>query len=157
MPNRLAASTSPYLRQHADNPVDWREWGEEAFAEARERDVPIFLSVGYSACHWCHVMAHESFEDDATAAELNVRFVNVKVDREERPDVDAIYMKAVQGMTGRGGWPMSVFLTPTAEPFFAGTYFPKGDRHGMPSFLKVVRSGSDAWAGRRDVSPRLVR
>jgi uncharacterized protein len=148
--NRLAASTSPYLRQHADNPVDWREWGEEAFAEARERDVPIFLSVGYSACHWCHVMAHESFEDDATAAELNARFVNVKVDREERPDVDAIYMKAVQGMTGRGGWPMSVFLTPTAEPFFAGTYFPKGDRHGMPSFLKVVRSVSDAWTERRD-------
>jgi len=150
MPNRLAASTSPYLRQHADNPVDWREWGEDAFAEARERDVPIFLSVGYSACHWCHVMAHESFEDDATAAELNARFVNIKVDREERPDVDAIYMKAVQGMTGRGGWPMSVFLTPTAEPFFAGTYFPKGDRHGMPSFLKVVRSVSDAWTERRD-------
>ncbi len=150
MPNRLAASTSPYLRQHAENPVDWREWGEEAFAEARERDVPIFLSVGYSSCHWCHVMAHESFEDDATAAELNARFVNVKVDREERPDVDAIYMKAVQGMTGRGGWPMSVFLTPDGEPFFAGTYFPKGDRHGMPSFLKVVRSVSDAWTERRD-------
>jgi uncharacterized protein YyaL (SSP411 family) len=150
MPNRLAASTSPYLRQHAENPVDWREWGEEAFAEARERDVPIFLSVGYSACHWCHVMAHESFEDEATAEELNARFVNVKVDREERPDVDAIYMKAVQGMTGRGGWPMSVFLTPDAQPFFAGTYFPKGDRHGMPSFLKVVRSVSEAWAERRD-------
>ncbi len=150
MPNRLAGSTSPYLRQHADNPVDWREWGEDAFAEARERGVPIFLSVGYSACHWCHVMAHESFEDDATAAELNARFVNVKVDREERPDVDAIYMKAVQGMTGRGGWPMSVFLTPDGEPFFAGTYFPKGDRHGMPSFLKVVRSVSGAWEERRD-------
>ena len=150
MLNRLAASTSPYLRQHADNPVDWQEWGEDAFAEARERDVPIFLSVGYSSCHWCHVMAHESFEDDATAAELNARFVNVKVDREERPDVDAIYMKAVQGMTGRGGWPMSVFLTPGGEPFFAGTYFPKGDRHGMPSFLKVVRSVSDAWTERRD-------
>jgi hypothetical protein len=147
MPNRLAASTSPYLRQHADNPVDWREWGEEAFAEARERDVPIFLSVGYSACHWCHVMAHESFEDETTAAELNARFVNVKVDREERPDVDAIYMKAVQGMTGRGGWPMSVFLTPDGEPFYAGTYFPKDDRHGMPSFLKVVRSVSERVGG----------
>jgi len=150
MPNRLAASTSPYLRQHADNPVDWREWGEDAFAEARERDVPIFLSVGYSSCHWCHVMAHESFEDDATAAELNTRFVNIKVDREERPDVDAIYMKAVQGMTGRGGWPMSVFLTPQGEPFYAGTYFPKDDRHGMPSFLKVARSVSSAWVERRD-------
>jgi len=130
--------------------VDWREWGEEAFAEARERDVPIFLSVGYSSCHWCHVMAHESFEDVATAAELNARFVNVKVDREERPDVDAIYMKAVQGMTGRGGWPMSVFLTPDAQPFFAGTYFPKADRHGMPSFLKVIRSVSEAWVERRE-------
>ena len=150
MPNRLAASTSPYLRQHAFNPVDWREWGEEAFAEARERDVPILLSVGYSSCHWCHVMAHESFEDDATAAELNARFVNIKVDREERPDVDAIYMKAVQGMSGRGGWPMSVFLTPDAQPFFAGTYFPKDGRHGMPSFLAVVRSVSDAWVERRD-------
>jgi len=150
MPNRLAASTSPYLRQHAENPVDWREWGEEAFAEARERDVPIFLSVGYSACHWCHVMAHESFEDEAVAAELNARFVNIKVDREERPDVDAIYMKAVQGMTGRGGWPMSVFLTPTGEPFFAGTYYPKVDRHGSPSFLRVARSVSDAWTERRE-------
>jgi uncharacterized protein len=150
MPNRLAASTSPYLRQHAENPVDWREWNEDAFAEARERDVPIFLSVGYSACHWCHVMAHESFEDEATAAELNARFVNVKVDREERPDVDAIYMKAVQGMSGRGGWPMSVFLTPAGEPFFAGTYFPRDDRHGMPSFLRVVRSVSEAWVERRD-------
>lgn len=150
MPNRLAASTSPYLRQHADNPVDWREWGEDAFTEARERDVAIFLSVGYSSCHWCHVMAHESFEDDATAAELNARFVSIKVDREERPDVDAIYMKAVQGMTGRGGWPMTVFLTPDAQPFFAGTYFPKDGRHGMPSFLTVVRSVSEAWAERRD-------
>jgi uncharacterized protein len=150
MPNRLAASTSPYLRQHAENPVDWREWGEDAFAEARERDVPIFLSVGYSACHWCHVMAHESFEDEAIASELNARFVSVKVDREERPDVDAIYMKAVQGMTGRGGWPMSVFLTPDGEPFYAGTYFPKDDRHGMPSFLKVALSVSGAWQERRD-------
>ena len=150
MPNRLAASTSPYLRQHAENPVDWREWGEEAFAEARERDVPIFLSVGYSSCHWCHVMAHESFEDEAIAAELNARFVNVKVDREERPDVDAVYMKAVQGMTGRGGWPMSVFLTPDGEPFLAGTYFPPDDRHGMPSFRRVMTGVSETWRDRRD-------
>jgi uncharacterized protein YyaL (SSP411 family) len=150
MPNRLAASTSPYLRQHADNPVDWREWGEEAFAEARDRDVPIFLSVGYSSCHWCHVMAHESFEDEAIAAELNTRFVNVKVDREERPDVDAVYMKAVQGMTGRGGWPMSVFLTPDGEPFLAGTYFPPDDRHGMPSFRRVLTGVSETWRDRRD-------
>jgi uncharacterized protein YyaL (SSP411 family) len=150
MPNRLAASTSPYLRQHADNPVDWREWGEEAFAEARERDVPIFLSVGYSSCHWCHVMAHESFEDPAVAAELNSRFVNVKVDREERPDVDAVYMRAVQGMAGRGGWPMSVFLTPDGEPFLAGTYFPADDRHGMPSFRRVLTGVSETWSERRD-------
>jgi len=148
--NRLRNSTSPYLRQHADNPVEWYEWGSEAFRAAQDRDVPIFLSVGYSSCHWCHVMAHESFEDEAIAAELNERFVNVKVDREERPDVDAIYMKAVQGMTGRGGWPMSVFLTPDGEPFFAGTYFPKDDRHGTPSFLKVARSVSGAWEERRD-------
>jgi uncharacterized protein YyaL (SSP411 family) len=150
MPNRLAASTSPYLRQHADNPVDWREWGEDAFAEARERDVPIFLSVGYSSCHWCHVMAHESFEDAAIAAELNAWFVNVKVDREERPDVDAVYMRAVQGMTGRGGWPMSVFLTPDGEPFLAGTYFPPDDRHGMPSFRRVLTGVSETWRERRD-------
>jgi uncharacterized protein len=150
MPNRLATSTSPYLRQHADNPVDWREWGEEAFAEARERDVPIFLSVGYSACHWCHVMAHESFEDPDVAADLNTRFVNVKVDREERPDVDAVYMAAVQGLTGRGGWPMSVFLTPDGEPFYAGTYFPADDRHGMPSFRRVLTGVSEAWRERRD-------
>ena len=123
--NRLAAETSPYLRQHRDNPVDWYAWGPEAFAEARRRDVPVLLSVGYSACHWCHVMAHESFEDADVAAEMNRRFVNVKVDREERPDVDAVYMDAVQAMTGRGGWPMTVFLTPDGEPFYGGTYFPK--------------------------------
>jgi uncharacterized protein len=148
--NRLAASTSPYLLQHADNPVDWWMWGEEAFEAARERDVPIFLSVGYSACHWCHVMAHESFEDPAIATLLNERFVCVKVDREERPDVDAVYMRAVQAMTGRGGWPMSVFLTPGAEPYYAGTYWPKEPRHGMPSFPQVVAAVSDAWAQRRD-------
>jgi uncharacterized protein YyaL (SSP411 family) len=148
--NRLRNSTSPYLRQHADNPVEWFEWGFEAFQAAQDRDVPIFLSVGYSACHWCHVMAHESFEDEATAAQLNERFVNVKVDREERPDVDAIYMKAVQGMTGRGGWPMSVFLTPDAKPFYAGTYFPSEERHGMPSFRRILTAVSDAWIERRD-------
>ena len=123
--NRLAESTSPYLLQHADNPVDWFEWSEEAFAEASKRDLPVLLSVGYSACHWCHVMAHESFEDPETAEEMNRQFVNIKVDREERPDVDAVYMEAVQAMTGQGGWPMTVWLTPGGEPFYAGTYFPK--------------------------------
>ncbi|HSG78943.1 MAG TPA: thioredoxin domain-containing protein [Acidimicrobiia bacterium] len=149
MPNRLAAETSPYLLQHADNPVDWYPWGEEAFAEARRRGRPILLSVGYSSCHWCHVMAHESFEDHETARVMNELFVNVKVDREERPDVDAIYMEAVQAMTGRGGWPMTVFLTPDGEPFFAGTYFPPDDRHGHPSFLRVMGAVSEAWVERR--------
>jgi uncharacterized protein YyaL (SSP411 family) len=148
--NRLAGETSPYLRQHADNPVDWMPWGDEAFAIARERDVPVFLSVGYSSCHWCHVMAHESFEDDATAALMNSRFVNVKVDREERPDVDAIYMQSVQALTGRGGWPMSVWCTPDGRPFYAGTYFPDADRHGMPSFRRVCEAVSEAWRDRRD-------
>jgi hypothetical protein len=150
MPNRLAASTSPYLRQHQDNPVDWYEWGEEAFAEARRRQVPILLSVGYSACHWCHVMAHESFEDPDTATEMNAMFVNVKVDREERPDVDAIYMEAVQATTGRGGWPMTVWLTPDGRPFYAGTYFPGRDHHGMPSFRRVMAAVDDAWRNRHD-------
>jgi uncharacterized protein YyaL (SSP411 family) len=150
MPNRLADATSPYLLQHADNPVDWFEWGEDAFAEARSSHRPIFLSVGYSACHWCHVMAHESFEDDTTAALMNEWFVNVKVDREERPDVDRVYMDAVQAMTGRGGWPMSVWLTPDGRPFFAGTYFPSAPRHGMPSFTEVCRSVHEAWETRRD-------
>ncbi len=150
MPNRLADSTSPYLLQHRDNPVDWYQWGEEAFAAARSRDVPILLSVGYSACHWCHVMAHESFEDAETAAVMNAEFVNVKVDREERPDVDAIYMEAVQAATGRGGWPMTVFLTPEGKPFYAGTYFPPTDRHGMPSFRKVMTAVKEAWRERRD-------
>ncbi len=148
--NRLAAETSPYLLQHADNPVEWFPWGDEAFAEARRRDVPIFLSVGYSSCHWCHVMAHESFEDDEIAALLNQRFVNVKVDREERPDVDAVYMQAVTALTGHGGWPMSVFLTPDGRPFYAGTYWPKRPVHGMPAFPQVVTAVSDAWAERRD-------
>jgi uncharacterized protein len=148
--NRLSRSTSPYLQQHAANPVDWFEWGEEAFAEARRRGVPIFLSVGYSACHWCHVMAHESFEDPDTAALLNDAFVNVKVDREERPDVDAVYMRAVQAMSGRGGWPMSVFLTPGGAPFFAGTYWPREALHGMPDFRRVVAAVREAWQERRD-------
>ena len=138
--NRLASEPSPYLRQHAENPVDWYPWGDEAFANARETDRPVLLSVGYSACHWCHVMAHESFEDPATAAEINSAFVAVKVDREERPDVDAVYMEAVQAMSGRGGWPMTVFLTPDGRPFFAGTYFPDKETHGMPSFRRVLAS-----------------
>jgi uncharacterized protein YyaL (SSP411 family) len=147
--NRLARETSPYLRQHADNPVDWYPWGSEAFDRAREDDKPILLSVGYSACHWCHVMAHESFENPDVAHEMNQAFVNVKVDREERPDVDGIYMQAVQAMTGRGGWPMTVFLTPDAQPFFAGTYFPPEDRHGMPGFPRVLAAINDAWQTQR--------
>ncbi|MEU0680358.1 thioredoxin domain-containing protein [Streptomyces albogriseolus] len=150
MANRLAQATSPYLLQHADNPVDWWTWSEEAFAEARRRDVPVLLSVGYSSCHWCHVMAHESFEDRATADEMNAHFVNVKVDREERPDVDAVYMEAVQAATGQGGWPMTVFLTPDAEPFYFGTYFPPAPRHGMPSFRQVLQGVRQAWQERRD-------
>ncbi len=147
--NRLAEETSPYLRQHRDNPVHWLPWGDDAFAEARRRDVPILLSVGYSACHWCHVMAHESFENEATAAIMNERFVNVKVDREERPDVDAIYMNAVQALTGRGGWPMTVFLDTDGRPFFGGTYFPPTARHGMPSFVQLLDAITDAWTNRR--------
>ncbi|MET9364934.1 thioredoxin domain-containing protein [Streptomyces sp. NPDC006632] len=150
MSNRLANETSPYLLQHADNPVDWRPWSPGAFEEARERGVPVLLSVGYSSCHWCHVMAHESFEDDATAAYLNEHFVSVKVDREERPDVDAVYMEAVQAATGQGGWPMTVFMTPDGEPFYFGTYFPPEPRHGMPSFRQVLEGVHSAWADRRD-------
>src|SRR5688500_5813432 len=150
MPNRLAASTSPDLQQHRDNPVDGSEWGPDAFAEAERRDVPILLSIGYAACHWCHVMAHESFEDEATAAYMNEHFVNVKVDREERPDVDAVYMEAVQAMTGHGGWPMTSFLTAKGEPFFCGTYWPLERKHGMPSFREVLQSVSQTWETRRD-------
>ncbi|MGA5885380.1 thioredoxin domain-containing protein [Streptomyces cellulosae] len=150
MANRLAQATSPYLLQHADNPVEWWPWSPEAFEEARRRDVPVLLSVGYSACHWCHVMAHESFEDQATADEMNAHFVNIKVDREERPDVDAVYMEAVQAATGQGGWPMTVFLTPDAEPFYFGTYFPPAPRHGMPSFRQVLEGVRQAWEERRD-------
>ncbi|MFH9731316.1 thioredoxin domain-containing protein [Streptomyces sp. NPDC017260] len=159
--NRLADATSPYLLQHAENPVDWWTWGPEAFEEARRRDVPVLLSVGYSACHWCHVMAHESFEDGPTAEFLNSHFVNVKVDREERPDVDAVYMEAVQAATGQGGWPMTVFLTPDAEPFYFGTYYPPEPRHGMPSFRQVLQGVHQAWAERRDevteVAGKIVR
>ncbi len=150
MPNKLAAETSPYLLQHADNPVDWWPWGPEAFAEARRRDVPILLSVGYSACHWCHVMAHESFENADAAAVMNEFFVSIKVDREERPDVDAVYMEATQAMTGHGGWPMTVFMTADGEPFFCGTYYPPADRHGMPGFPRVLLSVAQAWRDRRD-------
>ncbi|MEU2384395.1 thioredoxin domain-containing protein [Streptomyces sp. NPDC012461] len=150
MPNRLAQATSPYLLQHADNPVDWWPWEAGAFEEARRRDVPVLLSVGYSACHWCHVMAHESFEDQDTADYLNAHFVSVKVDREERPDVDAVYMEAVQAATGHGGWPMTVFLTPDAEPFYFGTYFPPEPRQGMPSFRQVLQGVHQAWQERRD-------
>lgn len=149
MSNRLADSASPYLLQHAENPVDWWEWGPEAFAEARQRDVPLLVSIGYSACHWCHVMAHESFEDEETAAQMNDAFVNVKVDREERPDVDAIYMEATQAMTGHGGWPMTVFVDHSGAPFFTGTYFPPTERHGMPGFRSVLAAVSEAWSERR--------
>jgi len=150
MPNRLAQSTSPYLLQHQDNPVDWWEWSPEAFAEAARRGVPVLLSVGYSACHWCHVMAHESFEDSEVARLMNDLFVNIKVDREERPDVDAVYMEATVAMTGHGGWPMTVFATPAGEPFFCGTYFPPDPRHGMPSFTQLLLSVDRAWHERRD-------
>jgi uncharacterized protein YyaL (SSP411 family) len=145
MANRLADSTSPYLFQHADNPVEWYPWSEEVFEKARAEDKPILLSVGYSSCHWCHVMAHESFEDAETARLMNELFVNVKVDREERPDVDAIYMEAVHALTGHGGWPMTVFLTPEGKPFFAGTYFPKDERPGLPSFQRVLTAIAETW------------
>ena len=148
--NRLARETSPYLLQHAENPVDWFPWGEEAVAKARAEDRPIFLSIGYAACHWCHVMERESFEDDETAAFLNAHFVPIKVDREERPDLDGIYMDAVQSMMGQGGWPLSAFLTPDGRPFFAGTYFPKEPAHGMPSFRQVLESIEEAWRERRE-------
>jgi uncharacterized protein YyaL (SSP411 family) len=148
--NRLAQETSPYLLQHADNPVDWFPWGDEALARARDEDKPILLSIGYAACHWCHVMEHESFEDAATAELMNEHFVCVKVDREERPDLDAVYMDAVAALTGGGGWPMTVFLTPDGEPFFGGTYFPPQPRHGLPSFRQLLEAVAGAWRDRRD-------
>ncbi|MDF1603322.1 thioredoxin domain-containing protein [Nocardioides sp. YIM 152315] len=156
MANRLASATSPYLLQHAGNPVAWWEWEPAAFEEARRRNVPILLSVGYAACHWCHVMAHESFEDDATAAYLNEHFVSIKVDREERPDVDAVYMQATTSMTGHGGWPMTVVLDHDANPFFAGTYFPDQPRHGQPSFRQVLEALHDAWTDRGDEVSRVA-
>ena len=148
--NRLAGATSPYLLQHAENPVDWYEWGDEAFERARAEDRPLLVSVGYSSCHWCHVMAHESFESETTAALMNELFVNVKVDREERPDVDAVTMEATVGMTGSGGWPTTVFMTPEGKPFYAGTYFPPEPRHGMPSFPELLRAITETWRERRD-------
>ncbi len=150
MPNRLAQTTSPYLLQHQDNPVDWHPWGPEALELAAAQDRPIFLSIGYAACHWCHVMAHESFESPATAAVMNELFVNIKVDREERPDLDSIYMNAVVALTGHGGWPMSVFLTPSGVPFYGGTYYPPRPAHGLPSFEQVLRGVADAWNNRRE-------
>ncbi|MBZ0276176.1 MAG: thioredoxin domain-containing protein [Anaerolineae bacterium] len=147
--NRLQYETSPYLRQHAENPVDWYPWGEEAFAKARQEDKPILLSIGYSACHWCHVMAHESFEHEPTAQMMNSLFVNIKVDREERPDVDDIYMQAVQALTGGGGWPMTVFLTPQGKPFYGGTYFPREPRHQIPAFRQVLAGVAEAYQNRR--------
>ncbi|MEO7997137.1 MAG: thioredoxin domain-containing protein [Gemmatimonadaceae bacterium] len=157
MPNRLATESSPYLRQHADNPVNWYPWGAEAFAQAAQENKPVLLSVGYAACHWCHVMAHESFEDAETAALMNQLFINVKVDREERPDVDSIYMQAVQAMVGQGGWPMTVALTPTGEPFWGGTYFPTIDQPGRPSFKRVLATLGDAWKTRRESVERTAQ
>jgi len=150
MPNRLIAESSPYLQQHAHNPVDWYAWSEEAFAKAEAEQKPVFVSIGYSTCHWCHVMAHESFEDAETANILNTSFVSIKVDREERPDLDHIYMGAVHAMTGSGGWPLSVFLTPDKQPFYGGTYFPKEPRYGMPSFTQLLLALTEAWTERRD-------
>jgi uncharacterized protein len=158
--NRLADETSPYLLQHKDNPVDWHPWGEEALSLARDEDKPILVSIGYSACHWCHVMEHESFEDADVAAYMNEHFVPIKVDREERPDVDAIYMEACQAMTGQGGWPLNVFLTPDQAPFFAGTYFPPEPRQGMPSWHQLLEAINEAWTERREQiraeAPRIV-
>jgi uncharacterized protein YyaL (SSP411 family) len=150
MPNRLAHETSPYLLQHADNPVDWYPWSKEALERARLEDKPILLSIGYAACHWCHVMAHESFEDAETAALMNEKFINIKVDREERPDLDSIYMQAVQAMSGHGGWPMTVFLSPSGEPFYGGTYYPREERQGMPSFKRVLNAVSDSYHNNRE-------
>ena len=154
--NRLANETSPYLLQHAGNPVDWFPWGEEAFAKARAEDKPILLSIGYSACHWCHVMEHESFENESIAALMNENYVSIKVDREERPDLDEIYMNAVQMLTRRGGWPMTVFLTPEGKPFFGGTYYPPEDRQGMPGFPRVLLAVVDAYRNKpQDVAKNV--
>src|SRR5947199_5416458 len=154
MANRLAHESSPYLLQHAENPVEWYPWGDDAFARARAEDKPVLLSVGYAACHWCHVMEHESFEDDETAQLMNDLFVSVKVDREERPDVDAVYMDAVVSLTGQGGWPMTVFLTPAGEPFYGGTYYPPEPRHGLPAFRQVLSAVAEAYRTQRGVVAR---
>ncbi len=156
MPNKLAHQTSPYLLQHADNPVDWYPWGEEALSRARAEEKPIFLSIGYAACHWCHVMAHESFEDPAVAVLMNEHFINIKVDREERPDLDSIYMSATVALSGSGGWPMSVFLTPDLRPFYAGTYFPPVPRYNMPSFRDLLTAIATAWQNERDKIFRIA-
>src|SRR6476619_7564161 len=153
MPNRLASERSPYLLQHANNAGEWFTWGDEAFAKARAEEKPIFLSIGYSTCHWCHVMEHESFEDASCAAVLNEHFVSIKVDREERPDVDRVYMSFVQGTTGSGGWPMSVWLTPELKPFYGGTYFPPSTRWGRPGFVDVLREIGRVW---RDERGRVI-
>src|SRR5437764_11374928 len=150
MPNHLAGETSPYLLQHKDNPVDWYPWGEEALERATREERPLLVSIGYSACHWCHVMAHESFEDPEIPAMMNERFVPVKVDREERPDIEALCMEACQAMTGHGGWPLNAFLTPELAPFYAGTYFPPESRFGLPSWRMVLLAVVDAWEKRRD-------
>src|SRR3989440_1200762 len=150
MPNRLAKESSPYLLQHQNNPVDWFPWGSEAIEKAGRENKPIFLSIGYSTCHWCHVMERESFEDEKIGKFLNEHFVSIKVDREERPDVDKIYMTFVQSTTGSGGWPMSVFLTPDLKPFFGGTYFPPDNRYGRPSFLQLLQQIAQLWQERRD-------
>jgi len=150
MSNHLVNETSPYLLQHAENPVDWYPWGEEAFSKARAEDKPIFLSIGYSACHWCHVMAHESFEDTETAQILNRSFISIKVDREERPDIDNVYMAACQAMTGSGGWPLTLFLTPEKKPFYAGTYFPKTAQYGIPGFRELLNAINEAWMHDRE-------
>ena len=157
MPNRLASETSPYLLQHAHNPVDWYPWGTEALDRARQEDKPILLSIGYAACHWCHVMAHESFENEAIAKLMNEKFINIKVDREERPDLDSIYMQAVQALTGHGGWPMTVFLTPFGEPFYGGTYYPPEDRQGMPSFSRVLNAVSDSYRNKPEAIAQTSR
>src|SRR4030067_3759297 len=149
MVNRLVKENSPYLLQHSTNPVDWYPWSQEALEKAQAEDKPIFLSIGYAACHWCHVMAHESFEDEEIAALMNKHFGNIKVDREERPDLDSIYMSAVVAMSGQGGWPMSVFLTPAGEPFYGGTYFPPVRRYGLPSFRELLLTIAQRWRGER--------
>ncbi|WP_166969492.1 thioredoxin domain-containing protein [Brevibacterium atlanticum] len=157
MPNELAASTSPYLRAHADNPVDWRMWSQDSLAEAARRDVPLLISIGYSTCHWCHVMAHESFEDEAVATLMNERFVPIKIDREELPDIDAYYMNALQAMTGQGGWPMTIFATPTGSPFYAGTYFPSAPRGNLPAFTQVLTAVSQTWTDRRPEVDQMTK